>query len=706
MFGNYDIQESIGQGGMGIVYRAHDAALGRDVAIKVLKEDLRSHAGIVARFQREGQAFASLNHPNIVHIYSVGSVGKIPYIAMEYIEGESVSRMMKREKRIPWERALHIAEQVALALASAHEARIIHRDIKPGNIMLDRDDKAYVTDFGIAKVLDAETQLTIDGTRLGTPQYMSPERCQNKEITASIDIYALGIVMFQMISGRIPYEANTPISLVRKIIVEPPSRLREFVPEAPEDVERLIAFMIEKEPRNRPANAHVLAETIARVREGKPLFDSNSGMGSALESMRDTNTPAPWSQFDVDDANLAFPLRVARRWTRLPAWGRTLAAALLSVSIGAGAGTILMERFNRGFAVDVVREMDSSTAGWFQSPDVAVFVDESAGVVQARIQLNGFAVRSFGWGGTFAAIQATDGVWSAIIALDPDARFGRLAAPPARKGSPSLLPNTWIENSGAGILMTSGGEHAEILDWDISGDTSSVLRFNAGGALDPRFAGPVAFASEPPFLVAAVSPSGAAGSWSLVRRNTETRTYAELEPAGPPVTALVIAPDASWAACLRERSPGERVLTRVSTAPDSGVAPIELAEGGIEFTAGGISPNGLYMTFSISSASGTENIRIIDGATGAIRADLGEGTSPLWHPNGAAIVAVAPDRKGESQLWTISAAEPFDRSQLTFVNGGLLGGCALSRNGRWVMAPANSPEDAYIVFVDLEHATG
>ena len=187
MFGNYEIIETVGQGGMGVVYRAKDTSLGRIVALKVLKDDLRVHKPLVARFQREAEAYATLNHPNIVHIYSVGAVGNIPYIAMEFIEGGTLSVTMKRERRIPWERALKIAEQIAEALGSAHEVGIIHRDIKPGNIMLSADEHAYVTDFGIAKVLTAETKLTMEGSRLGTPQYMSPERCRKETGTASSD---------------------------------------------------------------------------------------------------------------------------------------------------------------------------------------------------------------------------------------------------------------------------------------------------------------------------------------------------------------------------------------------------------------------------------------------------------------------------------------------------------------------------------------
>ena len=293
MFGNYRILETVGQGGMGVVYRAVDVSLERTCALKVLREHLRGHSNLIARFYREAEAVAQLDHPNIVHIYSVGSVGNIPYMAMEYLESEALSRILERENHLDVQRALYLAEQVARALACAHEARIIHRDIKPGNILIGADDHVHVLDFGIAKLLSAEVQLTLDGSRLGTPQYMSPERCQNKLITASSDIYSLGVVLFQMISGRLPYEASTPVSLIRKIIAGPPTRLKELMPDVPRDVERLVAFMIEKDPKDRPANAEALADAIARVRAGESL-DEAEGMADVFASFRQTmGTPTP-----------------------------------------------------------------------------------------------------------------------------------------------------------------------------------------------------------------------------------------------------------------------------------------------------------------------------------------------------------------------------------------------------------------------------
>ena len=294
LFGQYNILETLGHGGMGVVYRAHDTSLDRIVALKVLREDLRTQKHVVARFQREAEAIAMVTHPNIVHIYSVGAVGKIPYLAMEYIEGDPLSKIMQRERQLPWETVFEVGEQVARALASAHEANIIHRDIKPGNVLVDKEWHAVVTDFGVAKVLTAETQLTVDGSRLGTPQYMSPERCLNKEITTSSDIYSLGVLMFQMIAGRLPYRAKDPIELLRKIVSTPPARLRDYMPDIPDDVERLVAHMIEKNPNDRPPSANDLAELIARVRAGKPLVEEDDGMGVAMDELRESlATPTP-----------------------------------------------------------------------------------------------------------------------------------------------------------------------------------------------------------------------------------------------------------------------------------------------------------------------------------------------------------------------------------------------------------------------------
>ncbi|MCC6488453.1 MAG: serine/threonine protein kinase [Candidatus Hydrogenedentes bacterium] len=207
ILGNYELFEEIGRGGMGVVYRALDLSLDRIVAVKILHDDLRAQPQIVSRFNREAKAAACLDHPNIVQIYAVGNVEGTPFIAMEYVDAAPLSALMQRESNLHWAQALDIAGQVSAALACAHDAHVIHRDIKPPNILITDRGKAYVTDFGIAKILTADDHLTLDGSRLGTPHYMSPERCKNGNLTGASDLYSLGVLLFQMLSGRLPYEA-------------------------------------------------------------------------------------------------------------------------------------------------------------------------------------------------------------------------------------------------------------------------------------------------------------------------------------------------------------------------------------------------------------------------------------------------------------------------------------------------------------------
>ncbi|MEK7864058.1 MAG: serine/threonine-protein kinase, partial [Chloroflexota bacterium] len=199
VLGNYELFEEIGRGGMGIVYRALDLSLDRIVAVKILRDDLRAHSSIVTRFSREAQAAARLDHPNIVQIYTVGAADRTPYIAMEFVDALPLSAVMQREHRLEWTPALDIARQIAAALACAHDSHVIHRDVKPPNILLDDHHRAFVTDFGIAKILTLDDNLTVDGTRLGTPHYMAPERCKNGEVTAASDLYSLGVLLFQML---------------------------------------------------------------------------------------------------------------------------------------------------------------------------------------------------------------------------------------------------------------------------------------------------------------------------------------------------------------------------------------------------------------------------------------------------------------------------------------------------------------------------
>jgi tRNA A-37 threonylcarbamoyl transferase component Bud32 len=440
-FGSYEILETVGQGGMGVVYRAYDTGLKRVVALKILRDDLRDQAHLVARFQREAEAYASLNHPNIVHIYSVGRVGRIPYIAMECIDGVPLSRLLKTERRVGWRRALEMAQEIANALACAHAAQIIHRDIKPGNIIIGHDGHAYVTDFGIAKVLNAETQLTVDGARLGTPQYMSPERCQNRETTAASDIYSLGIMLFQMIGGQLPFQSDSATTLIQQIMMDPPPRVSSLCPGVPESVDRLVAYMIEKKPENRPQSAALLCEVLARVQEGKPLTARDGATVEAIRSYQEAlSTPTPGAENALRGHKQAtkprrFPATGAPRrlgvkrhqWTVLVVLSAVLVAlvsAAISARLAGPAGALY--------------PLPRDAQAWQLSGAVARFVEEGPGVLVAELQLPGYEVEEVRWldaGRQVAVVlrgrhgtARADHV--AVVVVDAAAHAAELAAPP------------------------------------------------------------------------------------------------------------------------------------------------------------------------------------------------------------------------------------------------------------------------------------
>jgi hypothetical protein len=434
-FGPYEIIETVGIGGMGVVYRAMDTALHRTVALKILRDDLRAQAHIVARFQREAEATAALDHPNIVHIYSVGSVGRIPYISMEFIEGQTLGEMIRDHGRLPWQEALTIGRQIAEALGCAHAAQIIHRDIKPGNILVHADGRVKVTDFGIAKVMTAASKLTVDGSRLGTPQYMCPERCANRPITPASDLYSLGVVLFQTITGRLPHEANTPVELVRKITSEDAARVRDFLPDLPEDVDRLIAYLLDRDPRHRPQQAKEVAAAIERVLAGQPLDTQPASAALALAAYRDTiatPTPTPTTQTRTP----APRRRPADIWFSVPRQYRIAGAVLIAAALLALGITWLSAWIAQGEALATPR-IAAVEATWTQTRPLAEFRTEAPGLLRVRLALPDFHVQSVQdaaeqgiivlCGGKTATPRAGQ---SAIVALDPAMHTAALLLPP------------------------------------------------------------------------------------------------------------------------------------------------------------------------------------------------------------------------------------------------------------------------------------
>ena len=271
--GRYEILEEIGEGGMAVVYRANDSRLDRDVAIKVIRKGAfpADHIDrILKRFEREAKALARLSHPNIMKVHDYGEHEGSPYLVMEYLPGGTLKKKMG--KPMPWEQAIQLILPIAEALDYAHSQNMIHRDVKPSNILLTQRGQPMLTDFGIAKILEVEEGQTLTGTGMGvgTPEYMSPEQWKGKSSPRS-DIYSLGVVLYELLAGRKPYIADTPADLLLKQATEPLPRLSAFATGLPTNVEKVLFKALERKPEDRFANMAEFARALEALQKGTPV---------------------------------------------------------------------------------------------------------------------------------------------------------------------------------------------------------------------------------------------------------------------------------------------------------------------------------------------------------------------------------------------------------------------------------------------------
>lgn len=250
----YEILERIGNGGMATVYKAKCHVLNRFVAVKVLKEEYITDQEFIRRFNVEAQSAAGLTHPNIVSVYDVGHEDDIYYIVMELIQGKTLKQIIDEEGTLPWKWSLNIAIQIACALEAAHKNNIVHRDIKPHNIIITEEGVAKVTDFGIAKAVSNST-ITAFGTTIGSVHYFSPEHAKGGYTDAKSDIYSLGVVMYEMLTGRVPFDADTPVSIALKHMQEKPIEPIKLNPTIPFAVNQIIVKAMQKDPNSRYQSA-------------------------------------------------------------------------------------------------------------------------------------------------------------------------------------------------------------------------------------------------------------------------------------------------------------------------------------------------------------------------------------------------------------------------------------------------------------------
>jgi serine/threonine protein kinase/tetratricopeptide (TPR) repeat protein len=270
--GDYELLEEIGRGGMGVVYRARQVSLNRIVAVKMLLAGQRAAEALRQRFRQEAEAAGHLQHPHIVAVHEVGEQDGQPYFSMDYIEGKSLAALV-RENLLPPATAAAYVKTIALAIHYAHQQGTLHRDLKPANVLIDACGQPRITDFGIAKRIAADSQLTATGEVLGTPSYMAPEQAAGKvgQIGPASDIYAMGAILYELLTGRPPFRADTPFDTLRQVVETDAASLRLLNPKVPRDLETICRKCLEKEPGKRYPNGQALADDLERFLKGEPI---------------------------------------------------------------------------------------------------------------------------------------------------------------------------------------------------------------------------------------------------------------------------------------------------------------------------------------------------------------------------------------------------------------------------------------------------
>lgn len=267
---DYRIESLIGRGGMGAVYRGTDTRLRRPVALKLLLESAAQDRDALARFEREARLVGSINHPNIAQVYRVGSIGSIPYYAMEYLEGRSLQQILAQEGRLSGRSCVKVMIQAAQGLKAAADHGIIHRDIKPGNLVVTTQGVVKLVDFGLAKAFDEDSYQTRTGTVMGTPRYMAPEQGRGEAVDQRADIYSLGASFYHMVAGAAPFEADTAVNMLLQHATAPVTPIPEKNPNVPPRLCNLIYACLEKSPEDRPPDYDSLIAELEAIHHGGP----------------------------------------------------------------------------------------------------------------------------------------------------------------------------------------------------------------------------------------------------------------------------------------------------------------------------------------------------------------------------------------------------------------------------------------------------
>ncbi len=354
----YEILEILGEGGMAFVYKARDTQLERFVAIKTLKPNYVNQETFVERFKREAKTAANLNHPNIVQIFDWG-IEDEPYFVMEYIEGNTLTSIIAKNRTISLSDILFIGAQVSNGLHAAHQKGLVHRDIKPGNIMITPDGKVKVTDFGIVSLQNEESDITKTGSILGTASYISPEQAQGKPVSIESDLYSLGTVLYELIAGKPPFSGDTPISTATKHLTERPEKLLSFRRDLPKGVESTIMKMLEKATYDRFKSAEDVRATLLQQRKSLQSEQTR-------ENLVDLTNPKIKLRFALPALLISIGVVVGTIWTLtqvfdgLPVDGGTPTLIEIPDLTGSEQARALEDLQNLGFKVGIENSADPS----------------------------------------------------------------------------------------------------------------------------------------------------------------------------------------------------------------------------------------------------------------------------------------------------------------------------------------------------------
>ena len=354
----YEILEILGEGGMAFVYKARDMQLERLVAIKTLKPNYVNQETFVDRFKREAKTAANLNHPNIVQIFDWG-IEDEPYFVMEYIEGNTLTSIITKNRTISLSDILFIGAQVSSGLHAAHQKGLVHRDIKPGNIMITPDGKVKVTDFGIVSLQNEESDITKTGSILGTASYISPEQAQGKPVSIESDLYSLGTVLYELITGKAPFSGDSPISTATKHLTEKPERPSLFRRDLPKGVETAILKLLEKATYDRFKSAEDLRATLLQQRKALQSEQTR-------ENLVDLTNPKVKLRFTLPALIISMGVVFGTIWTLtqvfdgLPVDGGAPTLIEIPDLTGSEQAQALEDLQNLGFKVGIENSADAS----------------------------------------------------------------------------------------------------------------------------------------------------------------------------------------------------------------------------------------------------------------------------------------------------------------------------------------------------------